>query len=61
MVQHLDDDMIINSNQHGFRKKRSCITQLLSHIEQIDKALNEGEEVDDIYLDFSKAFDKVDQ
>ena len=58
MVQHLDDDMIINSNQHGFRKKRSCITQLLSLIEQIDKALNEGEEVDDIYLDFSKAFDK---
>ena len=58
MVQHLDDDMIINSNQHGFRKKRSCITQLLSRIEQIDKAPNEGEEVDDIYLDFSKAFDK---
>ena len=52
--------MLIYSNQHGFRKKRSCTTKLLSHIEQIYKALNEGQEVDVIYLDFAKAFDKVD-
>ena len=52
--------MLINKNQHGFRKKRSCMTQLLSHIEQIYDSLNNGDEVDVIYLDFAKAFDKVD-
>ena len=36
------------------------MTHLLSHIEQIYKALNDDEEVDVIYLDFAKAFDKVD-
>ena len=36
------------------------MTQLISHIEQIYQALNNDEEVDVIYLDFAKAFDKVD-
>ena len=36
------------------------MTQLLSHVEQIYKSLNNEEEVDVIYLDFAKAFDKVD-
>ena len=36
------------------------MTQLLSHIEQIYKSLNNDEEFDMIYLDFAKAFDKVD-
>ena len=36
------------------------MTQLLSHIEQIYKSLNDYNEVDIIYLDFAKAFDKVD-
>ena len=37
-----------------------CLTQLLSHIEFIYKSLNGNNEVDVIYLDYSKAFDKVD-
>ena len=36
------------------------MTQLLSHIEEIYTSLNNGDEVDVIYLDFAKAFDKVD-
>ena len=48
------------SNQHGFRKKRSCLTQLIDHVDHILKCLNSGEEVDVIYLDYAKAFDKVD-
>ena len=35
--------------------------QLLSHIEEIYTSLNNGHDEDDvIYLDFAKAFDKVD-
>ena len=40
-------------------KKRSCETQLLTTINQFAKSLNNGEQVDAILLDFSKAFDKV--
>ena len=60
MVQHLEMNLLISRNQHGFRKKRSCMAQLLSHIEEIYTSLNNGDEVDIIYLDFAKAFDKVD-
>ena len=60
LVQHLEENGLISANQHGFRKKRSCMTQLLSHVEQIYKSLNNDDEVDVIYLDFAKAFDKVD-
>ena len=59
LVEYLENNSIIDDNQHGFRKQRSCVTQLLEHIDYILKTLAEGEEVDVIYLDFSKAFDKV--
>jgi hypothetical protein len=45
--------------QHGFRKKRSCSTQLLGVFHDIGEALDNGKEADMIYLDFSKAFDSV--
>lgn len=45
--------------QHGFLKRRSTITQLLSVYQEIVEALAKGKETDVIYLDFSKAFDKV--
>ena len=60
LVRHLEENDLLSANQHGFRKKKSCMTQLLSHIEQIYRALNNDDEVDVIYLDFAKAFDKVD-
>ena len=45
--------------QHGFLKGRSTITQLLAVYQEIVEALAKGKETDVIYLDFSKAFDKV--
>ena len=50
----------LTRNQHGFRKHRSCLTQLIDHVDTIFNTLNSGEEVDVIYLDYAKAFDKVD-
>ena len=38
---------------------RSCITQLLEYIKDLTEAIDNGENVDLIYLDFCKAFDKV--
>ena len=60
LVMHLEDNNILPDSQHGFRKKRSCLTQLIEHVDSVLKALNDGREVDVIYLDYSKAFDKVD-
>ena len=60
LVRHLEENKILPDNQHGFRKGRSCLTQLIEHVDDVLKALNDGKEVDVIYLDYSKAFDKVD-
>ena len=60
LVSYLEANKIINTNQHGFRKRSSCLTQLLSHTSYILKSLSNGVDVDTIYVDYSKAFDKVD-
>lgn len=60
-MDHLDEHSILCDNQHGFRSKRSCETQLIITIEEIARKLATGEEVDIILLDFSKAFNKVPQ
>jgi hypothetical protein len=39
---------------------RSILTQLLAHWDVILDGLVEGEGLDSVYLDFSKAFDKVE-
>ena len=60
LSDYLEKNKILNENQHGFRKNRSCSTQLISHTYNIFNYLINGSEVDCIYLDYSKAFDKVD-
>ena len=57
---HLEDNELYNTKQHGFRKGRSCLSQLLEHTERLIHYLEKGNNVDVIYLDFSKAFDRVD-
>jgi len=51
---------ISNDAQHGFMPGRSTITQLLKYYDDILFHLELGREVDAVYLDFAKAFDKVD-
>ena len=60
LVNHLEVNSKLNPNQHGFRSRRSCLSQLLEHQDRVLSILEEGHNVDSIYLDFSKAFDKVD-
>ena len=60
LIDHIESINGFNKNQHGFRKGRSCLTQLLAHHDNIINLLEEGQNVDVIYLDFAKAFDKVD-
>ena len=60
MVGYLEHNQMFNSSQHGFRQRRSCLSQLLSHFDKIITRLENNQNVDVIYLDFAKAFDKVD-
>jgi len=59
IVKFMERNKIIRNSQHGFRNKRSCLTNLLEFVEHIAEKLDGGEPVDVIYLDFQKAFDKV--
>ena len=51
----------ISEKQHGFFSGRSCNTQLLEVYHKIGDFLDKGFETDVVYLDFSKAFDSVQQ
>ena len=60
MIGHLDNNNLLCDNQHGFRAGRSCLAQLLHHFDDILESLGNDTDSDAIYLDFAKAFDKVD-
>ena len=60
IVKHLEENNLLPKNQHGFIAGRSTLSQLLHQIEQLIRAWEEGKTTDTIYLDFAKAFDKVD-
>ena len=50
---------IINKCQHGFLQGKSCVTNLLEVLDYIGRILDNGGQVDTIYLDMSKAFDRI--
>ena len=45
--------------QHGFLRGRSTVTQLLQVYHDVTESLAKGKEIDIVYLDFAKTFDKV--
>ena len=60
IVDFLEENKLFNVSQHGFRAGRSCLSQLLDHYDRILSLLEKGLNVDSVYLDLAKAFDKVD-
>ena len=59
IVKYLEKNKLISDTQHGFRNKRSCLTNLLDFFYDIMNIYDETKSVDIVYLDFQKAFDKV--
>ena len=59
MAKHLSSNNILINEQHGFRRRFSCETQLISGIHDWAKLINTCSQTDVILLDFSKAFDSV--
>ena len=59
LIQHLEANEVISDSQHGFRKGKSCQTNLLEFMEKMTEWADNGSAIDVVYLDFAKAFDKV--
>ncbi|KAK4823310.1 hypothetical protein QYF61_000523 [Mycteria americana] len=56
---HVENNQGIKPSQHGFRKGRSCLTNLISFYDKVTCLVDKGKAVDVVYLDFSKAFDTI--
>ena len=60
IMAHFEKYSILDDAQHGFRKNRSCVSQLITTLDDFANSLRDQKQTDAILLDFSKAFDKVD-
>ena len=59
MLNHLTRNNMIATEQHGFLRGKSCITNLLLFMDSLTQARDSGPVTDSIFFDFSKAVDKV--
>lgn len=59
LMNFLESNSFFTVSQHGFRKALSCESQLLSFTHKLHQILDHSSLADCIFLDFSKAFDKV--
>ena len=60
IVKYLEDNNLLPEDQHAYIKDRSTLSQLLNHVEEAISYWEDGKATDTMYLDFAKAFDKVD-
>ena len=59
MFEFFTKNDLISHNQSRFKSGDSCINQLLSTAHEIYKSFEDGLDVRGVFLDISKAFDKV--
>ncbi len=59
IVDHLESNKLLYDSQHGFRRKRSCLTNLIEFFHGMLSEYDQCRAIDILYLDFQKAFDKV--
>ena len=61
LYNYFEDNSLFSPCQSGFRKNNSCISQLLSITHDIFKGFDANPSLDSrgVFLDISKAFDRV--
>ena len=59
IMRHINHHDILTDQQHGFRRNRSCESQLILTIYDFALSLDSKQQTDVIIMDFSKAFDVV--
>ena len=59
LLKYLVKNNLISDHQYGYLTKRSTTTQSVFIVEKFVKALEEGDVVLAVFMDFAKAFDRV--
>ena len=59
MFKSFIENELFSHNQSGFKPGDSCINQLLTNSHEIYKSFDDGSELRGIFLDISRAFEKV--
>ncbi len=59
IVKHMSLNHLFSDYQHGFLEGRSCLSNLLTTLEEWTRILEDKGSIDCIYMDFMKAFDSV--
>ena len=59
LMMFVESQKILIDEQYGFRKGRSCELQLLLFVDDILSNYEKGNQIDAVFLDMSRAFDKV--
>ena len=60
LISHINDNKLLYEYQFGFQKGKSTYLAIMMLVDKITEALDQGECVVGVFLDFSKAFDTVD-
>jgi len=59
VVNYLEENALILGSRHNFRHGRSSMTNLLTFLDTVTSMIDSGNNVDVIFMDFAKAFDRV--
>jgi hypothetical protein len=59
LYKHLMSNGLLTSKNSGFKERDSAMCQLIKIVDSIYKALEDGKDINLVFLDVSKAFDKV--
>ena len=60
LIDYINENKLLYKFQFGFQKGKSTYMALIMLVDKISEALDKGELVIGVFLDFSKAFDTVD-
>ena len=58
-MKFFENNNTLTDAQHGFRKYRSCESQLLTTVQDLASGIDKSEQIDAVLLDVSKAFEEV--
>ena len=59
LIEYINENKLLYKYQFGFQKGKSTYMAVLALVDKISEALNNGDYVIGVFLDFSKAFDTV--
>lgn len=59
IVDHFENNKLYATEQHGFRKNHSCLSNLLLTLNDWTEVVDRGSTIHVCYIDISKAFDRV--